>query len=170
MEASDRKAHTVAPSDDRTAAWSVQLVQAHDTLRHQLRQLRSDLGTTKVASDDLLTHCLSFCSVLTAHHIGEDRGMFNELLRARPDLESVIANLVHDHQMIAAILNSVHALSIEAMDATTDRAAMIGRELDGLAAIVESHFGYEERAISAALDSGVRDNGWTDQVFQFTDG
>ena len=87
---------------------------------------------------------------------------------ARPDLESVITNLVQDHQMIAAILNSVRALSGEAVNATTDRVATIGRELDGLAAIVESHFGYEERAISAALDSGVRDNGWTEPVFHFT--
>ncbi len=47
---------------------------------------------------------------LTAHHSGEDNGMFAELLRARPDLESVVANLVQDHQMIAAILSSVRAL------------------------------------------------------------
>ncbi len=54
------------------------------------------------------------------------------------------------------------------MNATGDRVETIGRDLDGLAAVVESHFGYEERAISAALDSGARDNGWTKPVFHFT--
>jgi hypothetical protein len=40
------------------------------------------------------------------------------------------------------------------------------RELDGLAAIVEPHFGYEERAISAALDHGVPDTGWSRPVLR----
>ncbi|MEU0256529.1 hypothetical protein ABZ299_29535 [Streptomyces sp. NPDC006184] len=43
----------------------------------------------------------------------------------------------------------------------------IGRELDGLAAIMESHFSYEERTISEALDGGVPDTNWPDMVFQF---
>ncbi|MFI8460562.1 hemerythrin domain-containing protein [Kitasatospora sp. NPDC085464] len=43
----------------------------------------------------------------------------------------------------------------------------IGRELDGLAAIMDSHFGYEERAIGAALDAGVRDDGWSEPVLRF---
>jgi hypothetical protein len=32
---------------------------------------------------------------------------------------------------------------------------------------MESHFGYEERAISDAVDDGVRDTGWTTAVFEF---
>jgi hypothetical protein len=43
----------------------------------------------------------------------------------------------------------------------------IGRELDGLAAIMESHFGYEERAISEALDGGMPDISWSNMVFRF---
>ena len=39
---------------------------------------------------------------VSAQHVGEDKGKFTELLRARPHLESVIANLVQDRQMIAA--------------------------------------------------------------------
>jgi hypothetical protein len=32
---------------------------------------------------------------------------------------------------------------------------------------MESHFGYEERAISGALDDQVQDTGWTAAVFEF---
>ncbi len=66
--------------------------------------------------------------------------------------------------MIAAILASVRDLATEVGGATTERRKAIGREFDGLAAIVESHFGYEERAISDALDGGVPDTGWSKAV------
>jgi hypothetical protein len=32
---------------------------------------------------------------------------------------------------------------------------------------MESHFRYEERAISNALDQGTADTGWSAQVFRF---
>lgn len=69
-----------------------------------LRRLQANLGETSADSVDLLGNCLAFCSGLTTHQVGEDDGMFAELLRARPDLEPVITNLVQDHQMIAAII------------------------------------------------------------------
>ena len=43
----------------------------------------------------------------------------------------------------------------------------MGRELDGLTAIMESHFNYEERAISKALDAEVPNDGWPELVFGF---
>ncbi|GAA4603289.1 hypothetical protein BJY16_004564 [Actinoplanes octamycinicus] len=42
----------------------------------------------------------------------------------------------------------------------------IRRELDGLTAIMESHFRYEERALHAALAAGVPDTGWSDPVLR----
>ncbi|MCP2168721.1 hypothetical protein LX83_005599 [Goodfellowiella coeruleoviolacea] len=47
--------------------------------------------------------------------------------------------------MIAGILASVHDLATEASTASPERREWIRGELDGLSAIVESHFGYEER-------------------------
>lgn len=151
-------------SNDRLAAWSVQLARAHDHLRRQLRVVRANLNDTEAGNSDLMSHCLAFCSALTTHHGGEDDGLFGELLRARPDLEAVIANLVQDHRMIAAVLSSARALTTEASLAKTDRRAAISREFDGMAAIVESHFRYEERSISDVLDSGIRDTGWRKPV------
>lgn len=66
--------------------------------------------------------------------------------------------------MIASILTSVRGLASEATGATAERRMAIGRELDGLAAIVESHFGYEERSLADALDSGIPDTGWSGPV------
>jgi hypothetical protein len=98
--------------------------------------------------------------------VGEDDGMFRELLDARPDLAPTIHNLIDDHAAIAAILLQVRALAAQAKTTPAESLPGLRRELDGLAAIAESHFGYEERAISAALDNGVPDTGWSRPVFR----
>jgi hypothetical protein len=150
----------------RVAAWSRQLAQAHAALQQQLHDLQANPGSAQ-AGGGLLAHCLAFCSALSAHHQGEDAGLFAELLRVRPDLRDVVRKLAEDHQMIAGILASVEDLALEAAGATPGRREVIGRELGGLAAIMESHFGYEERAISDAIDDGIQDTGWTTAVFEF---
>ncbi|MEV4516942.1 hemerythrin domain-containing protein [Dactylosporangium sp. NPDC049525] len=152
-----------SPDRDRAVALSLQLAQAHQELRTRLRTLKADLGRRQPSSDALVTHCLAFCTAITAHHQGEDAGMFAELLRLRPDLAPTIDKLVEDHEMIAWILSRIATLAASpdgALDA-------ISGELDGLAAIVESHFGFEERAISVALDGGTPDTGWSEMVFGF---
>lgn len=157
-------------ADDRATVWNAQLAHAHNTLREQLHSNQVNLGATDAGGGDLLTHCLAFCSALTTHHRGEDAGLFAELLRGRPDVAPVITNLVENHQMITTILTSVRALSTEAGAATDKRLEVIGRELNLLAAILESHFGYEERAIGHALDSGILDSGWARPVLGFMEG
>lgn len=117
--------------------------------------------------DVLLTHCLAFCTALTSHHQGEDNGMFAQLLRERPELAATIANLVEDHGLIASILSRVGELADRAVEPRGSALEAIGRELDGLAAIMESHFSYEERTISEALDDGKPDADWPDMVFGF---
>ena len=59
--------------------------------------------------------------------------------------------------MIAGILASVGDLAREAAGPTPGRREVIGRELGGPAAIMESHFGYEERAIGDAINDGIQD-------------
>ncbi len=117
-----------------------------------------------------MTHCLAFCAALTSHHQGEDAGMFDRLLDERPDLAATIAKLVEDHGLITSILSRVGRLAAEAAHSQDPALEVIGRELDGLTAIMESHFNYEERVISAALDEGVADTGWSDLVFRFRAG
>ncbi|MBD0690112.1 hemerythrin domain-containing protein [Streptomyces sp. CBMA123] len=179
----------------RTAALSLQLSQAHNELRRRLANVRAGLGRRTRPDDALLTHCLAFCTALANHHQGEDEGLFTALVRERPDLAPTVARLLEDHGLITGILTRVRELaetaarwpgepgepgasgesaesgSGESGEPGADLAA-IGRELDGLAAIVESHFGYEERAIGAALDAGAGgdgggDEGWREPVLRF---
>ncbi|SEF16901.1 hemerythrin domain-containing protein [Jiangella alba] len=145
----------------RAIAWSRQLAEVHARLLDRVDALRDGSD----GSADLLTHCLSFCSALTTHHEGEDGGLFAELVRARPDLAATVAALREDHQLIENIVDAVRTLAAESAQAAAERRAAIRAELDGLAAIMESHFRYEERAIGAALDGGIEDTGWTRPVF-----
>ncbi|MGW7444628.1 hemerythrin domain-containing protein [Kitasatospora sp. NPDC054795] len=161
-----------SPSTGRTAALSLQLSRAHQDLRRRLADLRTNLGRPRRPDGDgneLLTHCLAFCTALTNHHQGEDTGLFAQLLYERPDLAPTIGKLVEDHGFITHILTRVRHLADRAAEAGATGADLeaIGRELDGLAAIMDSHFGYEERAIGAALDAGVRDDGWSEPVLRF---
>jgi hypothetical protein len=152
---------------DRAVALSLQLAQAHQELRNRLGTLRADLGRRPPPGDGLATHCLAFCAAITAHHEGEDAGMFAELLRHRPDLAGTVDKLVEDHGMIAWILSRIASLAGDAAGLHGAALEAISGELDGLAAIVESHFSFEERAISAALDGGTPDTGWSEMVFRF---
>ena len=131
-------------------------------LRQELRDVQANLGSAGTGPAE---HCLAFCSALAAHHQGEDAGLFAELLRVRPDLRDVLGKLAEDHQLIAGLLVAVRDLAEEAAGAPEERRLAIRRELGGLAAIMESHFGYEERAIGGALDDSIRDTGWTAAVF-----
>ncbi|WP_053646861.1 hemerythrin domain-containing protein [Streptomyces sp. XY431] len=155
----------------RTAALGRQLSLAHDELRRLINDLKNDLasgaGHRRTGGGTLATHCLAFCAALETHHRGEDDGLFAQLVRERPELAGTVAKLVEDHGLISSILSRVAELAEQA--AATggpgpDEA--VRRELDGLAAIMESHFRYEERVLGAALDRTVPDGDWTEPVFR----
>ena len=150
----------------RAEVFSLQIRRAHQQLRDELARIRAALGGDEHVITGLQVHCLAFCSALATHHRGEDDGMFTQLLDARPDLAPAIGNLIDDHAAIAAILHQIRALGLQGKAIPPESLPELRREFDGLAAIVESHFGYEERAISAALDHGVPDTGWSRPVFK----
>ena len=93
--------------------------------------------------------------------------MFAELLRERPDLSGTVAKLVEDHELVASMLARITELADDAARSHGPALEAIGRELDGLAALMESHFAYEQRAIGGALDTAARDTTWHDTVFRF---
>jgi hypothetical protein len=129
-----------------------ELRRIHDTLRADLRALRTAAagGAPPDARRTLPAHCLAFCAALTAHHTGEDAGAFPALAQRFPELEPVLEKMAEDHVWISGILARVEELAGElAASGTSPRLA---GELEGLAAIVESHFSFEERRITAALD------------------
>ena len=141
---------------DRVAAVGVQLVEVHQWLRQELAALRRNLGGSADAmvrpGGDLLAHCLSFCSVLSAHHADEDSVLFPALAGEHPELRAVLAELRRDHDQVAGLIRAVRAL-VGDLDPGPSAVAGAAAELDGLAALLESHFGYEERKLAAALNS-----------------
>ena len=124
------------------AALSEQLVHVHQALRERLTSLRQEAagGTGHRAADtaigeDLLSHCLSFCTAIHAHHAGEDSQLLPALRAAAPELAPVIDNLTEDHAVVAGILRQVRELLTPGR-ADSGPAGLV-RELDGLIAILE---------------------------------
>jgi len=119
----------------RLIAWSSELRAVHRRLREALRVTRT------ATADDLLLFCHGFCAALTGHHEGEDRVLFPALAAAHPELRDTLRKLTRDHAMIAQLVAGLR----EADD--------LDRHLEGIAAIMESHFRYEERQLLAVLDT-----------------
>ena len=135
---------------DRLIAWNRELTAAHQRLRQALRATREALGTgdTGPPGADLLLYCHGFCAALTGHHVSEDSALFPELSARHPELRPVIAKLAQDHAMMAALLTQF-GRALNAAAAPDE----LARHLDGLSAIMESHFRYEERQLLGILSA-----------------
>jgi hypothetical protein len=150
------------------AALSEQLIQVHQALRQQLASVRQEaagagqLGPHTAIGEDLLSHCLGFCAAIHAHHTGEDSQLLPALRAAAPELAPVIDKLIEDHALVAGIIRQVRELLTPGR--TPPRPDALVRELDGLIAILESHFNYEERRLARALDT-VAPLPWSADVF-----
>jgi hemerythrin-like domain-containing protein len=144
-EARDHGISVETSSDryERFTALGNQLIDIH----HRLLDAVDDLRAGGQPSRELADHCLAFCAALTRHHTGEDSTVFPELARRFPELRDVLAGLERDHHMMAGMLQRITELA-GALD--TDGALA---ELDGLAALLESHFAWEEKRLAAVLNS-----------------
>ena len=120
---------------------------------HRAGPTPRDGAATDPRRTDLLLFCHGFCAALTGHHRGEDGALFPEVRRARPDLTGVLDQLEHDHHLMDLLVTDLEA----AMAAGADP-QRLQSHLDGLAAITESHFAFEERSLLPALDA-LRDPG-----------
>lgn len=141
--------------DPRLAAFGNQLVAVHIWLREELAALREGIGSYLDGGErpkELGLHCLTFCSVLTRHHTEEDGEVFGAVAAEVPELAPVLDELRADHVMVADTLGRITDL-VARLDAGTEGAEGIERELDTLAALLETHFVYEEKKITAALDA-----------------
>lgn len=142
----------------RLVAWSGELRAVHGRLREALHVTREALGepatgspaapSATEASRDLLLFCHGFCTALTGHHEGEDRQLFPAIAARHPELADTLRQLEQDHSMIGYLVTGLQA--------AVDRAAPpqeLERHLDGIAAIMESHFAYEERQLLGILQT-----------------
>ncbi|WP_326639786.1 hemerythrin domain-containing protein [Streptosporangium sp. NBC_01755] len=150
---------TIEP-DGRLTAFGNQLIEVHLWLREELSRLREDVDSAVEGRGgrprELRAHCLAFCSALSLHHTGEDGGVFPALAERFPELRPVLEELEHDHHVVTEILLRLQellgGLGAEAIP-DPDGARQVRAELDGLTALLESHFRYEEKKIVAALNA-----------------
>ncbi|MCK9793970.1 hemerythrin domain-containing protein [Isoptericola sp. 4D.3] len=137
----------------RLVAWGQELRSVHARLRDALevaREAVDDDVAAPGAADPrraLGLYCHGFCQALEGHHRGEDGTVFTALLQLRPDLAGVVAELQRDHTMLDHLLAGLAS----AVDAGAD-AATLERHLDGIDAVMETHFRYEEKRLVEALD------------------
>ncbi|MPZ25567.1 MAG: hemerythrin domain-containing protein [Micromonosporaceae bacterium] len=135
----------------RLVAWSRELRGVHDRLREALTVTRQALAAgqpAEPATRDLLLFCHGFCTALTAHHEGEDRDLFPAIAEQHPELRETLYYLQQDHSMIAHLL-----AGLQAAVAQPASPAELDQHLEGLAAIMESHFRYEERQLLTVLET-----------------
>ncbi|MFC9730193.1 hemerythrin domain-containing protein [Streptomyces roseolus] len=135
----------------RLVAWSRELRRVHDRLREALSVTRDSLADGapgEAATRELLLYCHGFCAALDGHHRGEDRTLFPAIAAAHPELRPVLRSLEQDHSMIAHLLGGLQA--------AVERAAPpeeLDRHLEGIAALMENHFRYEERQLLSVLEA-----------------
>ncbi|MCN9243718.1 hemerythrin domain-containing protein [Streptomyces sp. RY43-2] len=142
-------------SDERLRGFGTQLIEVHLWLREELASLRGNVEgylTEGAPLRELRTNCLTFCSALHRHHHGEDATAFDVLAAQYPELTAFIEELRKDHDLVEESLRRLEALVAEL--GNTDRDPIeIQREIDGLAALMETHFVYEEKRIVSALNA-----------------
>jgi len=124
--------------DERTRfrAYGNQLIGAH--LR--LREMVDDLYDALDESRDLRLHCLALCTAVTKHHTAEDANVFPLLAGRHPELADFLGGLQRDHEIIGGMLRRLES-------ATTHE------ELDGLSAVLETHFIGEEKRLTGVLNA-----------------
>lgn len=135
----------------RLVAWSDELRAVHTRLRRALSITRKALAAGEpvdAVSGDLLLVCHGFCTALTRHHEGEDRHLFPAIAEKYPMLRDTLWKLQQDHSMIAHLIRD-----LEAAIRTDTSQRDLSRHLEGISAIMESHFRYEERQLLAVLDT-----------------
>ncbi|MZE68051.1 hemerythrin domain-containing protein [Streptomyces sp. SID5789] len=135
----------------RLVAWSQELRQVHHRLREALAVTRAALadGTPgEAATRELLLYCHGFCTALDGHHRGEDRTLFPAIAAAHPELQPVLRALEQDHSMIAHLLGGLQTAVARAAPPEE-----LDQHLEGIAAIMESHFRYEERQLLTVLET-----------------
>lgn len=136
---------------DRVRALGSELRRLHDRIRDLLEDARDGLDPVAGAatlSEELVVRCRAVCTTLDAHHRDEDSALFPWLRREHPELGEVIGRLEQDHAMIGTLLAGLDRVLREGAGAD-----VVTRHLEGVDAIMESHFRYEERMLVPVLDA-----------------
>ncbi|MDQ0727281.1 hemerythrin domain-containing protein [Microbacterium sp. W4I20] len=132
----------------RLVAWSRELRSVHERLRNALLIAQEAAASGEPPGRDLLLFCHGFCAALTGHHEGEDRELFPAIAAEHPELRDTLRKLEQDHSMIGHLIGGLQ-LAVDSSAGTDE----LARHLEGIAAIMESHFRYEERQLLSVLET-----------------
>lgn len=135
----------------RLVAWSKELRSVHARLRDALAIVHKTALSDEPAqaiSRDLQLFCHGFCTALNGHHVSEDRELFPAIAAQNPELRETLRKLEQDHSMIAHLVAGLQS-AIESGGPPTE----LSQHLEGIAAIMESHFRYEERQLLVVLET-----------------
>lgn len=134
----------------RVRAWGREMREVHRRLREALvltREAIEDGTDADPLARTPLLHCWGFCTALSSHHAAEDGTLFPDLVERRPDLVPVVRQLGQDHSMIEHLIGGLR----RALDERAPAEEQL-RHLDGVEAVMESHFRFEERRLLDVLD------------------
>lgn len=166
------------PADHRPGPNAQHLIDVHDNLRAELRQLqqiidqvrtghlrvgqaRSAINTMTMRQNNwtLGAYCESYCRVVTSHHTLEDRAVFPHLRRSDPTLGPVLDRLEREHHQIHGLLEAVDRALVglvgsdgygQAGSGALDR---LSAAVDELTADLLRHLSDEETSLGPALDA-----------------
>jgi deazaflavin-dependent oxidoreductase (nitroreductase family) len=149
---------------DRARGLGDFLVESHNWLRDELNGLRRQVDGLIAGGDAPLTagtpdlgrqmhaHCLEFCSALTQHHTGEDRGAFPMLARRFPGLAPVLGRLIEEHTVVAGLQEQLREL-VESYEPGGTDLTTLRLRLEDIAGRLEDHYRYEEQTVVDALNT-----------------
>lgn len=136
----------------RVTAWGQEMRAVHQRLRDALDIARESIEhgeqPESLVSNDLQLFCGGFCAALSGHHTSEDATLFPLVLGAQPDLAGTVRKLKQDHSMIAHLIRGLE----QALRTGEEKAGLL-RHLDGIEAVMRTHFGFEERQLGGLLDA-----------------
>jgi deazaflavin-dependent oxidoreductase (nitroreductase family) len=160
--------HPVDLAPDRVKHLGDELVEMHDWLRGELKDLRKRIDAVAEGRADglapraegeagsvlaqLRSHCLDFCHALHIHHAGEDIGAFPVLRERFPALEPVLDKFAEEHKVVAELQNRIKEL-VEGFTPGQDDPLRLRAEVEDLATRLEAHFDEEERQLVTALNA-----------------
>jgi iron-sulfur cluster repair protein YtfE (RIC family) len=149
----------------RALASGQHLVDIHDHLRSELRQVRelveqvldgsADAGSTRSRINEMTmrqnswtlgAYCAAYCRVLTTHHTIEDQSMFPRLRAGDPRLGPVVDRLEYEHGIIHHVLERVDAALVTFVGPASDSHSL-QQAVDELTDALLSHLAYEEREL-----------------------
>ena len=145
------------------------LIDVHDHLRAELRELRSlieqvrdghrgagevrgELNRMAMRQNDwtLGAFCSRYCVAVAGHHNLEDVSVFPHLRRAEPALEQVIDRLADEHLAIGDALAAVDRALVVHINSPGDFEPL-QTTIDALTDALLSHLSYEERELVEPL-------------------